>query len=167
MSMTPELNQAPARHRKLVARGTAIAACGILAAACGSAAAPGGTAHSGASAPASSTSGSTTSGSTTSAAKVSLTIAVTGGVTTKADHWTLRCEPAGGTFPNPTLACAKLLKDKTLFFPAPVHIMCPMIMADAKSYLVNGTFLGKKVHESIVDGGCELGRWNEMSHVFN
>jgi Subtilisin inhibitor-like len=162
MSMTPELNQAPARHRKLVARGTALAACGILAAACGSAASPGSTTHGGTSGPASST-----SGSTTSAAKVSLTIAVTGGVTTKAEHWTLRCEPAGGTFPNPTLACARLLKDKTLFFPAPVHIMCPMIMADAKSYLVNGTFLGRAVHESIVDGGCELGRWSELNHVFN
>ncbi len=162
MSMTPEQNQAPARHRKLAARGTVIAVCGILAAACGSSAAPGGSTARGASPPVSST-----SASTTSAAKVSLTIAVTGGVTTKADHWTLRCEPTGGTFPNPALACAKLLKLKTLFFPAPVHVMCPMIMADAKSYLVNGTFLGKKVHESIVDGGCELGRWHELNHVFN
>ena len=45
--------------------------------------------------------------------------------------------------------------------------MCPMIMADARTYLVTGTFLGKKVHESIVDGGCQLTRWSELNHVFN
>jgi|HubBroStandDraft_5_1064220.scaffolds.fasta_scaffold06961_3 hypothetical protein len=158
MSMTPELNQAPARYRKLATRGTLLAACGILAAACGSAAAPAGTPHGG---------GSSSSATTTSAAKVSLSIAVTGGQNAKAEYWTLRCEPTGGTYPDPAAACAKLLKLKTIFTPAPAHIMCPMIMADARTYLVSGTFLGKKVHESIVDGGCQLTRWSELNHVFN
>jgi hypothetical protein len=45
--------------------------------------------------------------------------------------------------------------------------MCPMIMADASSYIVYGTFLGQKVHESIPDGGCSLSRWNELKGIFN
>jgi hypothetical protein len=158
MSMTPELNQGTARYRKLATRGTLLAACGILAAACGSAAAPASTPNSG---------GGSPSGTTTAAAKVSLTVAVTGGQNSKAEHWTLRCEPAGGTYPDPAAACAKLLQLKTIFSPPPAHIMCPMIMADARTYLVTGTFLGKRVHESIVDGGCQLTRWSELNHVFN
>jgi hypothetical protein len=45
--------------------------------------------------------------------------------------------------------------------------MCPMIMADARSYIVYGTFLGQKVHQSIVDGGCQLSRWSQLNQIFN
>ena len=67
------------------------------------------------------------------------------------------CQQVGRP-PDPAAPCAKLLQLKTIFSPPPAHIMCPMIMADARTYLVTGTFLGKRVHESIVDGGCQLTR---------
>ena len=43
-----------------------------------------------------------------------------------------------------------------------------MIMADARSRAsVNGTYLGQKVHETIVDGGCDLARWSKLEQIFN
>jgi hypothetical protein len=84
-----------------------------------------------------------------------------------ARHYTLTCEPAGGTAPDPATACARLLKDTTLFAPPAAHVMCPMIMASAGRAEVSGTYLGKKVHETIVDGGCQLAHWQQLNQVFN
>jgi hypothetical protein len=172
MEMTSELQQSPephrstARGRRILTRGVLIAGCGILAAACGSTVAPASSGSSGSSS-SSSPSSSTSAAGTTSAAKVSLNIVLTAGKDVTAKRWTLRCDPAGGNYPNPPAACAKLSRLQTVLFPAPVHIMCPMIMADASSYLVYGTILGKKVHETIPDGGCSLSRWNELKGIFN
>jgi Subtilisin inhibitor-like len=168
MGMTSELHQGIARGRGILARGLLIAACGILAAACGSTAAPatGGHGSSSSSSPGSSGSSSSAAG-TTSAAKVSLDVVLTAGPDGTAKRWTLTCEPAGGDYPDPAAACAKLLRFRTVFTPSPVHVMCPMIMADARAYIVYGTFLGQKVHQSITDGGCMISRWNELNQVFN
>lgn len=165
MGMTSELHQGIARGRGILARGVPIAACGILAAACGSTAAPASGGPGGGSS--SSPSSSSSAAGTTSAAKVSLDIVLTAGPNGTAKHWTLTCEPAGGNYPDPPAACAKLLRLRTVFSPSPVHIMCPMIMADARAYIVYGTFLGQKVHQSITDGGCMISRWNELNQVFN
>ena len=154
MGMTAELKQGVTR---ILSGGALVAACGLAAAACGSAAAPsGGSQGSGGS-----------SASTTSAAKVSLTIVQSGGSDSTAKRWTLRCEPAGGNVPDPATACGRLLQHRTIFSPSPRHVMCPMIMADARSYIVYGTFLGQKVHQTIVDGGCDLARWSQLNQVFN
>ncbi len=45
--------------------------------------------------------------------------------------------------------------------------MCPMIMESAARATVSGTYLGRKVHESIVDGGCDLSRWAKLKAVFH
>jgi Subtilisin inhibitor-like len=164
MGMTSELQQGIARGRGILARGLPIAACGILAAACGSTAAPSSPGHT-ASSPTSSA--GTPSAGTASAAKVSLDVVLSAGPNGTAKRWTLTCEPAGGTYPDPAAACGKLLQLKTILNPAPVRVMCPMIMADARSYLVYGTFLGQKVHESIVDGGCQISRWHQLNQIFN
>jgi Subtilisin inhibitor-like len=172
MDMTSELQQSPephgssARRRGILARGVLIAGCAMLAAACGSTVAPASGGQSGSSS-SGSPSSSTSAAGTTSAAKVSLTIELTAGKDVTAKRWTLRCEPAGGNYPDPPAACAKLSRLQTILNPAPVHIMCPMIMADASSYIVYGTILGKKVHETIPDGGCSLSRWNELKGIFN
>ena len=34
--------------------------------------------------------------------------------------------------------------------------MCPMIVASDKRAVINGTLNGKKVHATIIDGGCDL-----------
>ena len=154
MAMTSVLKHGVTR---MLSGGALLAACGIAAAACGSAAAPSRGAQADGSSPA----------STTSAAKVSLTIVQTGGTDSATKRWTLQCEPAGGNVPDPATACGKLLQHRTIFSPAPRHVMCPMIMMDARSYIVYGTFLGHKVHQTIVDGGCSLTRWSELNRVFN
>lgn len=51
--------------------------------------------------------------------------------------------------------------------PRPTRIMCPMIMADAGRASVTGTYLGQKVHMTVVDGGCDLSRWAKLKSVFN
>jgi hypothetical protein len=161
MHMTLKLLQAGGRGWLPTSRAALIglaAAGGLLAAGCGSAAAPAPSpAHAG-------TSGGT---STTSAAKVNLDVTLAGLGPGPAKHWVLRCDPPGGNTPDAASMCQKLLSDKTVFDKTPGHIMCPMIMADAKSYIVNGTFFGKPIHESIVDGGCELARWAQLGQIFN
>ena len=124
------------------------AACAGLVTACGSTAAPGGSA------------------SPKPAPKVSLDIKVTGtGTTTK--HWTLRCDPAGGTHPDPAAACQVLLKAKNPFAPVPKGIMCPMIITGAMRAMVKGTYFGQHVDTTFTQGGCQLARWTRIGQIFN
>jgi hypothetical protein len=160
MRMTLKLRRAGARGWLPTSRGALIGlatAGGLLAAGCGSTAAPG-------AAPAGSHSGTA---STTSAAKVNLDVTLAGLGPGPTKHWVLRCDPPGGNTPDAASMCQKLLAHKSVFDKTPTHIMCPMIMADAKSYIVNGTWFGKPIHESIVDGGCSLGRWAQLGEIFN
>jgi hypothetical protein len=110
-----------------------------------------------------------TSGSAAKAPKVSVNLSITHGTGTKAVHWTLRCEPAGGTEPDPAAACKTLLGVKDPFAAAPrrLHVMCPMILASAEEVTVTGTWFGHKVHRVIVDGGCDVGLWSEIGQVFH
>jgi hypothetical protein len=155
MAMTPQLRPQQPRFRRVIACGL-LSACGVLAAACGSTAAPGSAAR---------PSGSHSPAGTTAAAKASLTIVTT--AAGKAHRWTLRCDPPGGSKPDAAVACAQLVAHKTILAPTAVKVMCPMIMADAPSFIVYGTWFGKPVHESIVDGGCDISRWSQMHEIFN
>lgn len=130
--------------------------CAIALAACGSQASsvnPGG--------PASSAS------PTTPAAKVSLTISVTRHPGAPTTHWTLRCQPAGGSHPDPSAACHQLLTAKNPFGHTPRHIMCPMIVTGQQKATVQGTWFGKQVDASFSQlDGCAAVRWNELGQVF-
>ena len=42
-----------------------------------------------------------------------------------------------------------------------------MIMASAQRVTVTGTYFGKKLDETIVDGGCDLSRFYKLRLVFN
>jgi hypothetical protein len=84
-----------------------------------------------------------------------------------ARHWTLRCEPAGGNYPDPSGACARLMKWANIFSPPVGHVMCPMIMTSAQRVTVTGTYFGKRISETIVAGGCQLSRYYELKQVFN
>jgi hypothetical protein len=151
-------------RRRVLIGCAAIGACALMTAACGSAAAPsssGGGTHS-------SATHSGTSSGTTSAAKISLSVSFSGSASIAPEHYTLRCEPAGGTVKDPAAACAQLTKrGASLFGPMPAQIACPMIMASARRVTVTGTYLGRPVHENIVDGGCDLSRWAEFGKIFN
>jgi hypothetical protein len=176
MAMTPQFRAMQARYRMLATRCAVIAACGLLAAACGSAAAPSsgtsgapgtGSASSGSPAKPSSPAKSGGPVHTTSAAQVSLDVTLAG-ANLPARHWIVRCDPPGGTHQDPAALCAKLIANKDVLSKLhPVHIMCPMIMADARAFLITGTFFGHKVHETVVDGGCDLSRWATLNQIFN
>jgi hypothetical protein len=81
---------------------------------------------------------------------------------------TLRCDPDGGTVPDPVSACARLLADPSLLDPHSVgHVIaCPMIMATGGRMVIDGTYLGRHVAETILDGGCDLQRWAELRQIF-
>jgi len=134
------------------------ALCVMLATACGTVSATGGGAA-GSSSPSAAM-------AKAKAAKISLDITVTS-AGAKAKHWTLQCEPAGGTHPDPAAACRVLLAGKYPFAAVPKGVMCPMIVAGTKRALVTGTWLGKKVDMTLFRGGCYLGRWAKIGQIFN
>ncbi len=103
---------------------------------------------------------------TTSAAKIALNVTIYSSLTAPPSHYVLRCEPPGGTVPDPAAACARLLAGPSLFAPFPAHMACPMILVAGARASVQGTYLGKPVAETIVDGGCDLQRWAQLRHVF-
>jgi hypothetical protein len=128
------------------------AICAAAATACGSTT----TAPAGSAAPAS-----------PAAPKVSLDIKVSGAPGTAPSHWTLQCDPAGGTDPDPAKACAILLKARAPFAPPPKDVACPMILASAKTAKVTGTYFGQRVDTTFVQGGCDLARWAKIGQIFN
>ena len=101
------------------------------------------------------------------APKVSLDITVSTTPNAPSKHWTLQCEPAGGTHPNPAAACAVLLKAKNPFAPLPKGIMCPMIRVGTKTAIVKGTYFGKHIDTTLSPGGCKLAQWEKIGQIFN
>ncbi len=147
------------REKNLLA---AVSAAAVLAlAGCGTATTPGG---------GSSASGGPSASSTPSAApaaKVSLTFTMTGMPGQQVQHWTLRCDPPGGTHQDPAAACAALLRMKDPFAARPRRMICPMILASGRQIVVTGTWFGTKVHRHILDGGCDLALFGSVSKIFN
>lgn len=120
------------------------AVCAAAATACGTAAAPAGS---------------------PAPAKVSLDIKVTGG-SGGAHHWTLQCDPVGGSHPNAAAACAILLKAKDPFVALQKGIMCPNIPVNAPMAEVSGIYFGQHVHTTITQGGCDGARWAKIGQIF-
>ena len=141
------------RRRRPAGIAAGLALAGIALAGCGSVAAPSG-------------SGSTSS-SPAAAPKASLTITVLNGPDKKLTHWTLQCDPAGGTHPDAARACAALMALKNPFAPVRTGQDCPMILASARRATFTGTWFGAKVDRTIVDGGCDLTSWTRLGQVVN
>jgi hypothetical protein len=150
-------------HEKLSVRRLAVAGAalaGLALTACGSVAAPGsGAAGSGGSGPAAS--------SPAGAPQGSLSITVLNGPNKKIQHWTLQCDPAGGTHPHPAQACAALLALKHPFAQIHTGQECPMILASSRRATFIGTWFGAKIDRTIVDGGCDLANWSKLGQVVN
>jgi Subtilisin inhibitor-like len=129
-------------------------ACGSVRAGSGSAAGSGSGASAGASASA-------------SAPKVSLDITLVKKPGAKPQHWTLRCDPPGGTHPDPAGTCKVLLAAGSPFAPLRKHLECPMIRVGSATATIKGMWFGKKVDAVMTDGGCSMARWTKIGQVFN
>lgn len=143
----------PGRPRVLLIVLTALTAAGIAVTGCASSGSGGGTGGSG-------------GGASATPAKVSLTFRVTHGSGPAFQHWTLHCDPPGGTHPAAAATCTALLKLKNPFAP-PKHANCPMIVHSDRRITVNGTWFGKKVHRVIADGGCDLRLFTKLDQIFH
>lgn len=132
-----------------------LAAAAVVVSGCGTAAAPGG--------------GASGQDRTATPAKIALMFTLTNGPGSAATHWTLRCEPPGGTHPDPAATCAALLRIKAPagqpFAARSRHVMCPMIMMSDRQIVVTGTWNGVKVHRVIIDGGCDVALFGSMSKI--
>ena len=134
---------------------TVLAATVLALSGCGTAPAPGG--------------GTTRPGGTPAPARITLTVTLTSGPGSAARHWTLRCDPPGGTHPDPAATCKALLRLKSPagqpFAARSRHVMCPMIMMSDRQIVVTGTWNGVKVHRVIIDGGCDVALFGSMSKI--
>ncbi len=111
-------------------------------------------------------SGASTDGTSINA-KVALTFKLnTGPGTPVIKHWTLTCEPAGGSQPDASAACAALIKLTRPFAPHHQGVACPMILRSNRRILVTGTWLGTNVHRLVVDGGCDLALFTRLDKIF-
>jgi hypothetical protein len=141
----------PQTLRATAASGVLAAGFGLLAAGCGG------------------TSASSASGghvATNSASKATLHVVenIPGG---QARHWSLRCDPSGGTMPDAAAACRLLATEATILHPIKAtHIMCAETSANARTFTITGTWHGTRLHEVVADGGCDLRRWSMMAQIF-
>jgi hypothetical protein len=150
--MTQEKRTARGPRLRVIAVNCSIAAAGTaVIAACGTTPAPG-TAGSG-------------SGGGPSKASLQITVETGAGHATK--HWTLRCDPAGGTHPNPAAACRALTALKDPFAPPKAGQSCPNVMANGKAIVFKGVWHGQKVSRTIADGGCTITVWHRLNQALN
>lgn len=98
----------------------------------------------------------------------SLRIAVRANPTAPARITTLRCNPTGGTVPNPAEACRRLLSTgRAIFAPTPPGTPCTMIYGGPQEALVTGTLGGAKIWARFRRrDGCEIARWNRIAFLF-
>jgi len=99
-------------------------------------------------------------------ARVSLTITLAGAPGEPQGHWTVRCDPAGGTHPDPAAVCKALIAAMP-FAPQPPRKVCPQIIIDSKAVIITGAWYGKKVHRVVIDGGCDLALFAKLSRIFS
>ena len=111
--------------------------------------------------------GTTPAPGTSGAAKPKVSLHVTElstkGKATK--HWTLSCDPSGGTHPHADAACKTLMGLKNPFKKPAAGTNCPMIIANAPRIVLNGTWFGHHVSKTIADGGCDIGTWTKLSKI--
>ena len=81
------------------------------------------------------------------------------------ETWTLSCDPAGGTLPDPDFACGHLaVHGAELFAPVPGDTACTQIYGGPQVAQVEGTVGGEPVSETFSrTNGCEISRWDALS----
>jgi hypothetical protein len=84
-----------------------------------------------------------------------------------AKTYTLRCNPAGGTLPQPARACRRLARLQAPFAPTPKGTACTQIYGGPQIAFVTGRFRGRSVRAHFNrKNGCEIDRWNRVGFLF-
>jgi|SRR3954453_582509 hypothetical protein len=83
----------------------------------------------------------------------------------KTATWTLTCDPAGGTHPDPTAACAALAAKGATAMPAVAKdVMCTQQYGGPQTAKITGTWKGETVDSSFSrTDGCEISRWQALT----
>ena len=92
-----------------------------------------------------------------------LSIVIDDGTGTKTT-WTLTCDPAGGTHPDPDAACRALEAHGANALP-PVRkdVACTQVYGGPQTATITGTWQGKPVRSSFSRiNGCEISRWDRL-----
>lgn len=100
--------------------------------------------------------------------KTELTITVVADEGATAKVMTLTCDPAGGSQPQPTEACAVLDKaGAKVFEPVPNDQPCTMLYGGPQTATVKGIDQGAKVDAKFSrTNGCETSRWEKLGTTF-
>lgn len=83
----------------------------------------------------------------------------------EAATWTLRCDPPGGSHPDPTAACSAVeSQGSSAFEPTPAGTACAEIFGGPQRAEVSGEVGGVEV-DSVFDrrNGCEIDRWDALA----
>jgi Subtilisin inhibitor-like len=98
----------------------------------------------------------------------SLTIIADNGDGSAAQEWTLTCDPAGGSHPDPAAACEALGGlDPTVFAPVAPDQACTQIYGGPETATVRGSWNGTPLDASFSrDNGCEIARWEAVQPLF-
>jgi hypothetical protein len=80
----------------------------------------------------------------------------------KPETYTLKCDPAGGTFPDPEDACKKLDELDQPFAETPDDAICTEQFGGEQVASINGVYRDETVNTRFSrDDGCEIARWDE------
>lgn len=103
-----------------------------------------------------------TSPESSSALETELAVVLDEGEGAPPEEWTLTCDPAGGTHPDPGTACDALADlDPEIFEPVPPDAMCTMIYGGPQTAMVTGQWHGAPIDaEFSRENGCEIARWD-------
>jgi hypothetical protein len=95
-----------------------------------------------------------------------ISVAADDGATPKV--MTLKCDPAGGSQPQPAQACAALAKaGAKVFKPVPKSQVCSMLYGGPQTAKVTGKYEGKAVDAIFKrTNGCEVDRWEKLGTTF-
>lgn len=82
----------------------------------------------------------------------------------KTTTWTLTCDPAGGTHPDPEAACTILgAHGERALPPKREDVACPQVYGGPEKATVTGMWRGQRVRSTFSrTDGCEISRWDLM-----
>ena len=79
-----------------------------------------------------------------------------------AEQFTLTCDPAGGSHPDPAQACADLAREKQPFAPL-TGGSCTEIYGGPATAVVSGIYRDQKVTLRLArTNGCEIAQWDRL-----